>query len=141
MTEMRRAASAWIALGLVILAGCGQDGPYEYMPVRGRLTYEDGSSIPAGGILLQFKAIDAKPVGEMVPRPAQAQLDADGVFTAATSYRYGDGLIPGKHKVAIQYATDAKGNLLVPREYASLGSTPLIVDTGDGNIEIKVPRP
>jgi hypothetical protein len=126
---------------LASLAGCGESGPFLYIPVSGKITYEDGSTIPAGGILLQFKAIDAKPVGDMVPRPAQAQVSGDGVFTAATSYKYGDGLVPGKHKVAIQYATDAQGKLLVPKTFTSLATTPLVVDAGDGNIEIKVPKP
>ena len=128
---------AWLALGV----GCGSNEPFEYIPVHGKLTYEDGAPIPAGGILLQFEALDAKPVDGMHPRPAQAGVDANGVFAQATSHKYGDGLIPGKHKVAIYYATDAKGKLLVPKEYTHLGTTPLIVETGDGEIVIKVPRP
>ena len=67
--------------------------------------------------------------------------NGEGVFTCATSYKYGDGLIPGKHKVALQYATDANGKLLIPKEYASLATTPLIVDTGEGAIDVRVPRP
>jgi hypothetical protein len=141
MTGHRRLATVCFAAGIALLAGCGGGGPFKYMLVSGKLTYEDGARIPAGGILLQFKALDAKPVGDFVPRPAQAQLNADGVFDCATSYIYGDGLIPGKHKVAIQYARDASGKLLVPVEYTSLKTTPLVIETGDGEIEIKVPRP
>jgi hypothetical protein len=126
---------------LALCAGCGSSGPFDYIPVSGKLTYEDGAIIPASGILLQFESLDAKPVDGMHPRPAQAGVDAQGVFAQATSHKYGDGLIPGKHKVAIYYATDAKGKLLVPKEYTHLGTTPLEIDTGDGEIEIKVPRP
>lgn len=129
------------ALGIIVLAGCGSGGPFEYIPVRGKVSFEDGAVIPAGGILLQFKSIDAKPVGELMPRPAQAQVDAEGVFTCATSHKYGDGLVPGKHKVALQFATDATGKLLIPQDYASLATTPLVIETGDGVIEVKVPRP
>jgi predicted small lipoprotein YifL len=136
-----RLSSMCLAAGFVFLAGCGSDGPFEYVPVHGKIAFDDGTAIPAGGMVLQFKAIDAQPVGEMTPRIAQAQVDGNGTFTAATSYRYGDGLIPGKHKVAIQFATDAKGNLLIPDDYVSLATTPLVVETGDGNIDIKVPRP
>ncbi len=137
----RRPSSACLAIGVALLAGCGSDGPFEYVPVHGKVTFEDGAVIPAGSIVLQFKAIDAKPVGEMTPRIAEAQVDGQGVFTCATSYKYGDGLIPGKHKVAIQYANDAKGKLLVPQDCTSLATTPLVIDTGEGEIEIKAPRP
>lgn len=111
------------------------------MPVQGKVTYEDGAPIPAAGIQLQFHSLDAKPVGDMHPRPASASVDSNGEFKLATSLKYGDGLIPGRHKVALQYATDAKGKLLIPQEYAHLGTTPLEADTGDGVMEIKVPRP
>ena len=134
-----------LVLGLMasahVLCGCGAREPFDYIPVQGKLTYDDGQPIPAAGIVLQFAAQDAKPVNGMHPRPAQASVDAQGIFTQATSHKFGDGLIPGKHKVAIYYATDAKGRLLVSKEYTHLGTTPLEIDTGDGNIEIKVPKP
>jgi hypothetical protein len=123
-----------LALVLLSCAGCGDKGPFQYMPVQGKLTYEDGSPIPAVGIMLQFESLDAKPVGEMHPRPAMASVDSNGVFTCATSLKYADGLIPGRHKVALHYATDAKGKLLVPKPYTHLGTTA-------GNMEIKVPKP
>ena len=44
-----------------------------------------------------------------------------------TSYKYGDGLVPGKHRVSIHYAVDAKGVPLVPVDYASANKSPLIV--------------
>ena len=130
-----------LALGIVLISGCGSDGPFEYVPVQGKVTFEDGAVIPASGISLQFDAIDVKPVGDMVPRVAKAQVDGEGVFTCATSHKYGDGLIPGKHKVALLYATDAAGKLLIPKDYTSLATTPLIVETGEGTLEVKVPRP
>ena len=34
-----------------------------------------------------------------------------------------------------------KGNALVPEEYSSASRTPLIVDTDELPLEIKVPRP
>jgi hypothetical protein len=122
-------------------AGCGSSGPFSYTPVDGRVTYEDGSPIPAKGLMLQFQSLDAKPVGNMHPRPATAGVDENGVFASATSLKYADGLIPGKHKVAIYYATDAKGNLLVPAEYTHLGTTPLVADTATLPLDIKVPKP
>lgn len=142
MKFVRTAGIGFAALALVSL-GCGSSGPFEYMPVHGTLTYDDGTPLPAGGVVLQFYSQDAQPVDGMHPRPGSADVDAQGVFASATSGgKYGNGLTPGKHKVAIFYATDAKGKLLVPKEYTTLATTPLVVDTGDdGNIEIKVPRP
>jgi hypothetical protein len=43
--------------------------------------------------------------------------------------------------VAIHYATDAKGKLLIPKEYAHPTTSPLVVDTAQLPLEIKVPRP
>lgn len=130
-----------LTLTFAFLPGCGDNGPFEYIPVQGKVTYEDGAPIPAGGIMLQFQSRDAKPVGDMHPRPATAGVDANGEFKSATSLKHGDGLIPGRHKVALQYATDANGKLLIPQAYAHLGTTPLEADTGEGVMEIKVPRP
>jgi hypothetical protein len=140
---MKSARQVFVVLTITtfLAVGCGSSGPFEYVPVHGKITYEDGTPIPAPGIKLQFESQDAKPVGDMHPRPAMASVDGQGVFEQATSLKYGDGLIPGKHKVALLYATDAKGKLLVPKEYTHLSTTPLVVDTDGGNIEMKVPRP
>lgn len=138
---------AWAARWLVVVVclGCGSGSPFDYVPVSGTLTYEDGATIPAGGIELQFFAQDAKPVNGAHPRPAGTKVDASGNFANVTSYKYGDGLVLGKHKVSIDYATDAKGKRLVPKEYTHGGTTPLIVeiteDSAESPLEIKVPRP
>jgi len=123
------------------LPGCGSDSPFEYIPVEGKITYEDDTPIPADGIVLRFVALDAEPVGNARPRPANASVNSEGVFTAVTSYKYGDGLVPGRHKVTINYAEDKEGNLLVPKEYTNPSETPLIVDTANLPLEIKVPKP
>jgi hypothetical protein len=129
-----------MALALCV-AGCGGSEPFDYIPVAGKLTYEDGTAIPAPGIVLQFVAQDVAPVDGMHPRPATASVNAEGNFTEATSHKYADGLVPGKHKVALMYATDANGKLLVPVEYTHAGTTPLVVDTANLPLEIKVPKP
>lgn len=126
---------------LLACAGCGPAAPFDYIPVSGRLTYEDGAPIPTRGIRLTFETLDVKPVGDMFPRPGDAEVDEEGNFALATSHKYGDGLVPGKHKVAIFYATDAKGNLLIPKEYSRPETTPIVVDTANLPMEIKVPRP
>ncbi|WP_197530268.1 hypothetical protein [Bythopirellula polymerisocia] len=130
------------SLLLALLGGCqGSVSPYDYIPVSGQVTYEDGTPIPSGGFVLKFYALDAPKVENMRPRPAQADIDSNGNFECATSYKYGDGLIPGKHRVVIFYATDKNGKLLVPKEYIQAGDSPLIIDTADAPLEIKVPKP
>lgn len=121
--------------------GCGSNAPFDYLPVEGKLTYEDGSPIPADGIVLEFVTLDTAPKETSYPRPGSSKLNKQGEFTCATSYKYGDGLVPGKHKVAIYYATDKDGKLLVPKEYAHIATTPLTIDTAETPLDIKVPKP
>jgi hypothetical protein len=120
--------------------GCGSGSPYRYDKASGKIYYEDGS--PLRNVRLQFVAQDAPAVEGSHPRPAVANVNDQGEFDCVTSYKYGDGLIPGKHKVAI----DAGGNpensaTVVPKEYTSIATTPLMVDTASLPLEIKVPKP
>lgn len=133
-------------VGFVVTAtalGCSNGNPFEYVPVSGRITYEDGSPIPAKGIRLQFFVQNVDPVDGAYPRPAAAYVDEQGSFPLTTSYKYGDGLMPGTHKVSIDYAVDGSGKLLVPKEYVSASTTPLevVVDSSTETVELKVPRP
>lgn len=125
----------------VFCLGCGSGGPFKYVAVEGVLSYEDGSPLPADGIQLKFIAQEAPAVEGASPRPAIAHLNSQGQFDCATSYKYGDGLVPGKHKVAIMNAVDQNGKSLVPADYTNTSRTPLIIDTSTLPLEIKVPRP
>lgn len=125
----------------LLCAGCGSSAPFEYIPVSGQLTYVDGSIIPTSGMKLQFQAVNPPVVEGMHARIATADLNTEGKFSEVTSYKFGDGLIPGKHKVAIGYATDKSGKLLVPKSVTGLGTTELIVDTAQLPLKIKVPKP
>jgi hypothetical protein len=130
-----------LASTVLLEPGCGgTDSPFKYVQISGKLSYEDGAPIPADGIKLIFDS-QAAPVGNAHPRQGSAMVSSDGAFKDVTSYKYGDGLVPGKHKVAIMYATDANGKLLVPPEYTKGNTTPLEIDTTNLPIEIKVPRP
>lgn len=120
------------------LVGCGSDAPFSYVPVSGKVSYEDGTPFTTGR--LQFES-SAPPQGTAHPRPAVAIIKPDGTFTEVTSHKFGDGLVPGKHKVSFIFATDAAGNSLVPKEYASATTTPLEIDTADAPLTISVPKP
>jgi hypothetical protein len=123
-----------------LLIGCASGSPFEYEKVSGKITYEDGTPIPGGGLRLRFISQDAAPVDQAYPRPAFANVDAQGVFDYATSYKHGDGLIPGKHKVSLERDSDLNSQPAVPKEYLSINTTPLIVDTADAPFKIKVPK-
>ena len=121
--------------------GCGTGSPFDYVPVSGTVKYEDGTPIPADGVQLRFDAQDAPTVENAFPRPGLARLNAQGEFDSVTSYKYGDGLIPGRHKVAIEAGAGPGGQSIVPKEYTSIATTPLIISTDDAPLEIKVPKP
>jgi hypothetical protein len=123
-----------------VCLGCGPRSPFSYVKSYGKITYEDGTVIPAG-LRLQFAAMDAPEVAGAHPRPGIANVNGQGEFDCVTSYKYGDGLVSGKHKVSIEQATDAKGKPLVPPQYCSIATTPLVVDTKTLPFDIKVPKP
>ena len=50
-----------------------------------------------------------------------ANVDSNGEFDCVTSYKYGDGLVPGTHKVVIQAANERDGKPVVPKEYTECG--------------------
>jgi predicted small lipoprotein YifL len=131
---------ALVAVGC--LAGCGGSGPFEYQPVAGKITYEDGQPISTDGLQLYFTAQVDSPDGESFPRVAMAHVDGAGEFKAVTSYKYGDGLVPAEHKVTIKVGPGPGGKPLVAKEYTDAQTTPLSVDSnGKDFLEIKVPRP
>ena len=129
-----------LSLLSALTAGCGgSSSPFDYVKVSGKISYEDGTPIPAQGIKLIFDSL-APPVKNAHPRPGSVTVGPDGQFSDVTSYKYADGLVPGKHKVSLLYATDANGKLLVPREYTQGNTTPLEVDTADAPFDIRVPK-
>lgn len=127
-------------LFLCFLMGCGSSGPYSYVPASGKISYDDGSPLPSE-LTLVFIAQDAPEVKNSVPRAGIANVNASGVFDSVTSHKFGDGLIPGKHKVVVQLPRGYTGKALVAPEYTSEATSPLIVDTANVPFEIKVPKP
>ena len=89
----------------VLLAGCGTSNPFESVPVSGKVTYEDGSPAPVSKMF--FKCLEA-PKDGMYPRLASVPVQSDGTFENVTTYKFGDGLVIGKHKVSL--VGDSKQN-------------------------------
>ena len=121
--------------------GCGSAEPFDYVPISGRIMYEDGTQIPSNGMRLMFVAQDVPQTQNLSPRPALANVNAEGEFDCVTSHKYGDGLIPGRHKVVIQADPVREGRPIFPRACLSVTSTPLVIDTADAPLSIKVPKP
>ena len=130
-----------LVLAMVASAGCGSGGPYEYVKVSGKITYADGSPIPIEGMRLLFIAEDAPEVAGAHPRQAMAHVNERGEFECATTYKYGDGLIPGRHKVVIQAESMKDGKRILPKSCLAPGSTELTADTSAVPMLITVPKP
>lgn len=135
----RASSSVILILGwLLCAAGCGSSGPFDYVKVSGNVSFEDGEPLTVGRVIFESQAAS---VGNAHPRAGVGDLSDSGDFESVTSYKPGDGLVPGEHKVAIMYAVDKNGKSLVPKELASIGTTTLIVNTDDSPFEIVIPRP
>jgi hypothetical protein len=139
-TWSRTAAFILIA---AVIAGCNNSGnPFTSVPVSGKLTFEDGTLIPVPGIKLFFHCLEP-PKGNMHPRPAQVSVEADGTFKDITTYKFGDGLVLGKHSVTVVALENGRPSKKIPAEYAFPQKSPLVVEvTSSGQVlEIKVPKP
>jgi hypothetical protein len=127
----------------VLLGGCsGTGSPFDSVPVTGKVTYEDGSPIPAQGIKVYFHCLE-EPIDGMHPRPATVGVGSDGTFSDVTTYKYADGLVLGEHKVSLVCLEGGKLTPKIPKEYAVPATTPLRVEVTEAGqfLEIKVPKP
>jgi hypothetical protein len=145
-----RFASALIA-ALCIFAsttGCGSKVPFDFVPVHGKVTYEDGSLIPADSILVTFNPIVVKEKGKFVPPGGRTDVNVqDGTFSAVSSHRKDDGVAVGRHKVVVvAFAKGPNGSSApssaVPPIYRQESSTPLEieVESEDQFLDLKVRR-
>lgn len=138
---VRVAATACAVVLLASAEGCSDAGPYAVMPVSGTVTYDDGSLIPATQIMLTFDPLAPPLDTKTHPRKGIGYVGVeDGVIQPITTYKYGDGVTRGKHRLMV-VATDASNKLLVPKEYTSARTTPLEVDTDTMPLAIKIPKP
>jgi hypothetical protein len=93
---MSRALCVGLALLLPASLGCGKGT----VRVRGTLTL-DGTPVEGATVLFL-------PEDEKVGRQASAVTASDGTFHL-TTFRGGDGALPGNYKVVVQYAAGVEG--------------------------------
>lgn len=137
-------------LGLALsLTGCGGSGPFTVAPVAGKVSYEDGTLIPADRLVIRFIPQDIKAVGKDVPSAALGEVNpADGTFPGVTTVTFQDGAIPGKHKVIVEaFKNGPGGNPMpsdsVPERYRSEKTTTLIQEIPSGgkrDVTIKIEK-
>jgi len=145
MPEKKRVLSLqrYALLLTLALTGCGDSQPFSKVQISGTVRYDDGTLIPAHRLVLTFvsqtKPLDAK----TYPRPGRAEVDVkDGTFHVVTSVRYGDGMVVGEHQVCLTALDKNQIPLpVIPEEYATPKTTPLIISTDDSPLEIRIPRP
>jgi hypothetical protein len=131
------------ALALAAISGCGRSQPYPVEKVSGKITYEDGSLIPAQRLRLIFvpqtPAVDPK----IPPHDGTVEVIVKtGEFKFVNTYGFQDGIIKGEHKVWLQCIVGgSQSRKLVPKEYASADKTPIRVKSSDSPFVLKVPKP
>lgn len=115
------------------------------MKVYGKVSYDDGTPIKAPEeIKVKFISENAPAVDEKThARMAGALLNPDGRFDTVTTHTFGDGILPGKHKVLVFVVDDRNQPIegFVPPEYGDPAKTPIEVDTAKLPWEIKVKKP
>lgn len=142
-TACRMVLVAGVACVLAAAAGCGGRDPFRHARVSGDVRYRDGTLIDCEGLRLSFTPLGPPRDPRTHPRPGTATVDTrTGQFASATTRRTGDGLVRGRHKVALR-TTDG-GPLpidVVGQEYAAAATTPVEIDTDVLPLRIRIPRP
>lgn len=113
-----------VVLGISLAApGCGPSQPVP-VPVRGRVTYE-GHPVATGSVMFTS-------TNKTLPN-ARGRLQEDGSFQL-TTFEPDDGAVPGEYKVTIRAFKTGPGLdtsfappiPLVPRQYTTAGTTPIV---------------
>jgi hypothetical protein len=134
------------ACSAIVLSGCGESGEPTLVPVQGKITF-GGGAWPNEGTLC-FAPVDSAP--GVPKRPASAHFDKNGNFRA-TSFKEGDGLIPGRYKISVDCwevkptMGGPRAKSYVPDKYQSVATSDmeLMVTAGvpQRALVLNVPKP
>ena len=111
-------------LAILFLPGCGGP-PVDLVPVRGTVTFEDGT-VPQGAVAkIYFEPVQDGP--QAIRKVASGDIGPDGRFELMPR-RPGDGVIPGEYKVffAVEQTYEGRQSLLSAR-YTNVEQTPFEV--------------
>ena len=131
----------WLVVALApCLAGCSSE-PFSYVPVKGKVTYSDGTLIPGDQITLRFVPEQMQTKGkDVAPAPTGDVNVKDGTFAGVTTHQYLDGAMVGKYRVTINVMKNTpqgqQPNGAVPARYQSPETTPLTADVTGKNDEL-----
>jgi hypothetical protein len=137
-----RLAGLLVAAYLLMSTGCSRD-PYAYAKVSGKITYDDGTLIPASQIIITFVPQTNPKDAKTYPPRGIAQVNvADGTFDSVASHRYNDGIVRGRHKVTVVALDQARmpAKTVLP-EYGDPTQSPLTVDTANSPFDLKIRKP
>ena len=102
MTTPLNSPAPRLCLGILflslLLAGCGGNRRPQTIPVEGVVTF-GGGPWPKPG-MLRFTM--EMPSSGMPYRPATAAFDTDGTLLNVSTFKKGDGLVPGKHQIGVE---------------------------------------
>lgn len=135
-----------LVLALLLLpaltVGCGTSEPFTHAKVSGKVTYEDGSLIPADRIRIVFFPQEKPIDGNIHPKPGIAEVNvADGTFNTVTSHDYGDGLVIGEHKVKIETLNKNEQFVpVIPEAFRDQNTSGITVNTANSPFHIRVPK-
>jgi|YNPMSStandDraft_1061717.scaffolds.fasta_scaffold34552_2 hypothetical protein len=120
----------WAAVGLI---GCG--GP-TLCPVQGRIMYTDGTPAKElAGYTVTFESVDQAATADKPGISGWGEVKSDGTFQIST-YRPGDGAVPGRHRVAINpppsLSDEPPTPPVIPLKYASFETSGLEVQIAPG---------
>jgi hypothetical protein len=128
-------------LALAVFTGCGEK---KYVPVSGKLLFEDGT--PATGLSGRQVIMERIPVGDEPPTTQQSSgsIDAEGKFTMGTE-GLSDGVPAGMQRVLITEATssgDDPAPPVIDRKYSKFETSGLQyeVKAGAAAPEFKLDR-
>jgi hypothetical protein len=129
---MRVRVTALIAvtsLAFLACVGCGSrsgsGSVTSTVPVKGKVTYQ-GKPLTQGTIT--FEPDD-------IGREAHGNISADGSFTL-TTYKEGDGAVPGLHRVAVSMT--GKGKEVVAKKFLNTSSSKVKVEVTEGKTDYAV---
>lgn len=126
---LRGSCFVGLAVAVLFLSGCGSGRP-KTASVHGKVTYK-GQPVPRGTVTFI-------PDGGTA---ATGEIGSDGSYTL-TTFRKGDGAIPGTHKVVITAMQDRSSQPLeawsplappiIPTKYMNLSTTDLRAEVKEG---------